>query len=51
LVKSLYISNVKDCSIFVGGCENIVTLDKCENLNITLITNFLRIGNCIDTNV
>lgn len=49
LVKSLYITNVRDCTIFVGGCENIGTLEKCENLNVTLVTNFLRVGNCIDT--
>jgi len=26
-------------------------MDKCENTNLTIITNLIRIGNCIDTNV
>lgn len=42
---------MNNCSIFVGACENIATLEKCEALNITIINNFLRVGNCIDTNV
>jgi hypothetical protein len=35
--------------IFVASVEKITTVDKCENIKLTVISNLFKIGNTIDS--
>lgn len=42
-VKSLAVSICVNCNIFVASVSKICTIEKCENLIITVASNFLRV--------
>lgn len=47
----VHINNCVNCTIFISCVRKIVTIDKCENISISLTANVLRIGNTIDSKV
>lgn len=36
-------------TIFVAAVSKICSIEKCENVNITVVSNFLRVGNTVDS--
>lgn len=44
-VTNLKISQCINCTIFCASVKKITTFEKCENVNLTVCTNFIRIGN------
>ena len=50
-VKYVSIVNCINTSVFVGSVQRVCTVDKCENLTITVAANIIRIGNTIDSTV
>ncbi|KAL4506852.1 hypothetical protein ABPG72_001273 [Tetrahymena utriculariae] len=50
-VQSLSVTNCTNTTIFISAVNKICTIDKSENLTITVASNFLRIGNTIDSTV
>ena len=40
-----------NCTIMVAAVNKTCSIDKCENSNICVASNYLRIGNCVDTTV
>jgi len=47
-VDCLQISKCVNCVIFVAAVNRACTLDKCENVTVTVASEYLRIGNCVD---
>ena len=50
-VSNCKISLCTNCTIVVAVASKIVSIDKCENCNICIISNFTRISNMIDSNI
>jgi hypothetical protein len=50
-VRSLYIVNCLNCTIYVASCERIAFIDKCERVFFTVATNLLRVCNTHDSNI
>lgn len=50
-VQNCKISHCSNCTIVIAVVSKIITLDKCEKCNISLVSNFTRISNMIDSNV
>lgn len=50
-VLSLSVTNCMNTTIFIAAVTKICTIDKSENLTITVASNFLRIGNTIDSTI
>jgi len=43
--------NCVNCTVFVSAVSRITTIDKCEKTKVTITSNFLRVGNTIDSTV
>jgi TBCC domain-containing protein 1 len=43
--------NCINCIVFVAAVGKISSIDKCENCQISVATNFLRVSNSIDTTI
>jgi len=50
-VQNCKISHCSNCTIVIAVASKIISLDKCEKCNISLVSNFTRISNMIDSNV
>ncbi len=50
-VDCLQISKCVNCVVFVAAVNRVCTLDKCENVTVTVASEYLRIGNCVDCQV
>ena len=50
-VRSLYVVNCVNCTIYIGACERIAFVDKCEKISFTVATNLLRVCNTHESNV
>jgi len=50
-VSYMSIVNCINTHVFVASVERICTIDKCENLTLTVASNFIRIGNTIDSTI
>ena len=50
-VDCLQITKCVNCVIFVAAVTRAATLDKCENVTVTVAADYLRIGNCVDCQV
>ncbi len=48
-VNSIFIQNCIGCTIVVASVAQVCTFDKCENSNLTVATNFLRVGSSVDS--
>jgi len=47
----MQISNCYNCTIMVAAINKTCSIDKCENVTVSLASNFVRIGNCVDCTV
>ena len=50
-VLFLSVINCVNTTVFVASVGKVCTIDKCENLTITVAANFLRVGNTIDSTI
>ncbi len=50
-VQFVSIINCVNCTIFVSAVSRVTTIDKCEKTKVTITSNFLRIGNTIDSTI
>ena len=50
-VDCIQISKCVNCVIFVAAVTRACTLDKCENVTVTVAADYLRIGNCVDCQI
>eukprot|EP00330_Aristerostoma_sp_ATCC50986_P004434 CAMPEP_0114594530 /NCGR_PEP_ID=MMETSP0125-20121206/16184_1 /TAXON_ID=485358 ORGANISM="Aristerostoma sp., Strain ATCC 50986" /NCGR_SAMPLE_ID=MMETSP0125 /ASSEMBLY_ACC=CAM_ASM_000245 /LENGTH=253 /DNA_ID=CAMNT_0001794921 /DNA_START=254 /DNA_END=1015 /DNA_ORIENTATION=+ len=50
-VRLISIVNCVNTTVFVASVKKVCTIDKCENLTVTVASNFLRIGNTIDSTI
>ena len=50
-VDCLVISKCVNCVVFVAAVTRSCTLEKCENVTLTVAASYLRIGNCVDCQV
>jgi len=50
-VRSLYVVNCVNCTIYIAACERIAFIDKCEKVSFTVATNLLRVCNTHDSNI
>ena len=50
-IETLLVSSCINCTIFVAAVSKICTIEKCENVNLCIAANEVRIGNCIDSTV
>ena len=50
-VQYMQISDCINCTILVAAVNKTCTIDKCEKLTVCAASNFLRIGNCVDSTV
>ena len=50
-VKFVSILNCVNCTIFVSAVSKVTTIDKCEKTKVTVASNFLRVGNTIDSRI
>lgn len=48
-MKFISIINCVNTTVFVAAVKKVCTVDKCENLTLTVAANYLRIGNTIDS--
>lgn len=50
-MRSLYVVNCVNCTIYIAACERIAFVDKCERVSFTAATNLLRVCNTHDSNI
>lgn len=50
-MRSLYVVNCVNCTIYIASCERIAFIDKCERVSFTVATNLLRVCNTHDSNI
>lgn len=50
-LQSLLIANCVNCVFFIAAVRISTTIEKCEGCQITVASNYLRIGNCVDTQI
>eukprot|EP00347_Sterkiella_histriomuscorum_P018435 403345520 len=50
-VSYLQISNCTNCTIMVAAVNKTLTIDKCENVILSVAANYVRAGNCVDCTV
>lgn len=50
-VKFISIVNCVNTTVFVASVKKVCTVDKCENLTLTVASNYLRVGNTIDSTI
>jgi len=50
-VAFMQISNCTNCTIMVAAVNKTCSIDKCENVTVCVASNFVRIGNCIESTI
>jgi hypothetical protein len=50
-VRSLYIVNCVNCTIYIAACQRIAFVDKCERVAFTVGAHLLRVCNTHDSNI
>ena len=50
-VRSLYVVNCNNCTIYIAAVEKIAFVDKCEKIYFTTAANSLRICNTVDSSI
>ena len=50
-VQYIHISSCINCTIMVAAVAAICTLDKCENVTLSVAANMLRVGNSVDCGI
>ena len=50
-VDCILISKCVNCVVFVAAVTRACSIDKCENVTVTVAAEFLRIGNCVDSQI
>lgn len=50
-INSISMTNCVNCTIVAPAVKRTCTIDKCEKMSITVATNFIRIGSCVDSKV
>jgi len=50
-LENVYIMNCVNCSIFIACARKFCTVDKSENISLSVVANVLRIGNTIDSKI
>jgi len=50
-ISSLWVLNCTNCTIMVAACRMACTIDKWEKTQVSVASNFVRIGNSIDWTV
>jgi hypothetical protein len=50
-VQFLQITNCVNCTIMVAAVNKSCSIDKCENVTVSVAANFVKIGNCVDCTV
>lgn len=47
-VDCLYITDCLNTTIFCAAVRRVTTISNCENLNLTVASGVVRVGNCVD---
>lgn len=47
--STIQIQNCSNCTVFVLAVRQLCTVDKCENVAVTLSCSMVRVGNTIDS--
>lgn len=47
-VQYLQISNCTNCTMMVAAVNKALTLDKCEHTQVSVASNYVRVGNSVD---
>lgn len=50
-IGNIKISNCTNCIIYAAAVSKFTTIEKCEACTITICSNFLKIGNCIECRI
>jgi len=50
-INSISITNCVNCTILLAAVEKVCTIDKCEKTDVSVATNFLRVGSSVDCKV
>lgn len=50
-INSIVLTNCVNCTIMVAAAWKTCTIDKCERVNLTVASNFLRISSSVDCNI
>ena len=50
-VKTIIIKDCVNTTIFIAAVNKICSLEKCENISLTVASNFLRVGNTVDSTI
>ena len=50
-LENVYIMNCVNCTIFIACARKFCTVDKSENISLSVVSNVLRIGNTIDSKI
>lgn len=50
-VDCLFISDCSNCTIFCAAVKRVCTVANCENVNVTVASAVVRVGNCVDCTV
>lgn len=47
----MYISDCSHCTIFCAVVRRVCTVANSENINVTVASGALRVGNCVDCTI
>lgn len=50
-LEYFHLNNCVNCTVFVSSVRKIATIDKCDNISLSITSNVLRIGNSIDSKI
>lgn len=50
-VQFMQISNCTNCTIMVAAVNKTLTIDKCENVILSVASNYVRSGNCVESSI
>ena len=48
-VTNCKIAHCENCTIVIAAVNKIISIDKCDRCNVTVIANFVRVSNMIDS--
>ncbi len=48
--SKVYIENCINCSIFISSCSSLISINKCEKINLISISHYINIINVIEGN-
>lgn len=51
MIANIKISNCNNCIIYAAGVSKFTTIEKCEACTITICSNFVKVGNCIECRI